>query len=111
MPPQTTASSEGAPPSEPAGSGEVLSPSPPSRPVYVKVTIRNGDDNDPGEIAEAWYKIEDGLLVLRDRDDKFITSRGLLKGEDPAVLARILLRERAPTEFQQPIRYKPLGIT
>jgi hypothetical protein len=76
-PPQTTASSERAahPDEKAAGSGEVLSPSPPSQPVYVKVTIRNGDDEDPGEIAEGWYTVENGLLELRDRDDKFITSR------------------------------------
>jgi hypothetical protein len=82
-----------------------------SRPVYVRVIIRNGDEDDPGQIAEAWYTIEDGLLVLRDADDKHITSRALLKGEDPAPLARILLREaEAPKEFQAPIRYRKLGL-
>jgi hypothetical protein len=34
------------------------------------VTIRNGDDNgDPGAIAEGYYTIKDGVVVLRDRDD------------------------------------------
>ena len=109
VPPQI--SSEALPSEEKtAGTGGVVSPSPPSQPVYVRVTVRHGDEHDPGQIAEAWYTIEEGLLVLRDRDDKHITSRGLLKGEDPAVLARILLRERAPNDFQQPIRYKTLGI-
>jgi hypothetical protein len=108
VPPQI--SSEGAPPSEKtAGSGEVSSPSSPSQPVYVKVTIRNGDDDDPGEIAEAFFTVENGLLQLRDRDDKFITSRMLLKDENPATLAKILLRERAPNEFQGKIIYPKLG--
>jgi hypothetical protein len=110
--PQIQTSEEGntsRPSDEPAGTGGVSSPSPPSRPTYVKVTVRNGDDEDPGEIAEGWYVIEDGLLVLRDRDDKFITSRALLKDENPATLAKILLRERAPNDFQGKIIYPKLG--
>jgi hypothetical protein len=82
-----------------------------SRPVYVRVTIRNGGDDDPGVIAEAYYTIEDGLLVLRDADDKHITSRALLKGEDPAVLAKSLLREaEQPKDFNRPIHYPKLGL-
>jgi hypothetical protein len=113
-PPQTKASTAEGPalPSaeKPAGSGGVLSPSPPSQPVYVKVTVRNGDEDDPGQIAEAWYTIEDGLLVLRDSNDKHLTSRALLNGENPATLAKILLREReGQNDFQQPIHYPKLG--
>jgi hypothetical protein len=112
VPPQS-ASSEGTdhPSEETTRSGEVRSPSSPSEPAYVRVTIRNGDkDGDPGQIAEAFYTIEDGLLVLRDSNDKHITSRALLKGEDPAVLAKILLREReGQNDFQQPIHYPKLG--
>ena len=48
--------------------------------------------------------------MLRDRDDKHITSRGLLKGEDPAAFAKILLRERAPNDFQEQINYPKLGL-
>jgi hypothetical protein len=70
---ETSASEEGnsSPPSEePAGSG-VANLSAPSQPTYVRITIRNGnDDGDPGAIAEAWFTIEDGLVVLRDSDDK-----------------------------------------
>jgi hypothetical protein len=108
--PQTTASSEGpALPSEkPAGSGVSPSPSQPT-PTHVQVTVSNGSEEDPGQIAEGWYVIEDGLLVLRDRDDRLITSRALLKGENPATLAKILLRERAPNEFQGKIIYPKLG--
>jgi hypothetical protein len=76
----------------------------------VQVTVSNGTESDPGVIAEGFFTVEDGLLELRDRDDKFITSRALLKDENPATLAKILLRERAPNDFQMPIRYKPLGI-
>jgi hypothetical protein len=109
-----TASEEGnsSPPSEePAGSG-VANLSAPSQPTYVRVIIRNGnDDGDPGAIAEAWFTVEDGAVVLRDADDKHITSRALLKGEDPAVLARSLLREvEKPKDFNRPIHYPKLGL-
>jgi hypothetical protein len=77
----------------------------------VRIIIRNGEAGDPGQIVEAYYTIEEGLLVLRDSNDKHITSRALLKGEDPAPLARILLREaEEPKEFQRPLSYPPLGL-
>ena len=107
-----TASSEEGPshPSteEPAASGPLSC----SRPTYVRVVVSNGnDDGDPGAIAEAYYTIEDGLLVLRDSDNRVITSRGMLKGDDPAVLARSLLREaEQPKDFNRPIHYPKLGL-
>jgi hypothetical protein len=98
---------------EPAGSGVAIlsAPSQPT-PVYVRVVVSNGgEDGDPGAIAEAWYTIEDGLLVLRDADDKHITSRALLKDDDPALLARSLLREaEKPKAFNDPIHYPKLGL-
>ena len=77
----------------------------------MRVTSRNGDDDgDPGAIAEAYYTIEDGVVVLRDRDDKHLTSRALLN-ENPAAVARALLREaEEPKDFQGPIRYPKLGL-
>jgi hypothetical protein len=109
--PQITASSKGtlSPPDEvePAAGGHLSC----SQPVYVRITISNGGEDDPGAIVEAWCVIEAGLLVLRDADDKHIASRMLLKDEDPAVLAKSLLREReASTDFQAPIRYPKLGL-
>jgi hypothetical protein len=82
------------------------------RPTYVRVVVCNGnDDGDPGAIAEAYFTIEDGLVVLRDADDKHLTSRALLKGEDPAVLAKSLLREaEEPKSFNRPIHYPKLGL-
>ena len=105
-----TASSEG--PSHPSTEEPAASGPSCSRPTYVRVIIRNGnDDGDPGAIAEAWFTIEDGAVVLRDADDKHITSRALLRGEDPAVLARSLLREaEQPKEFNRPIHYPKLGL-
>ena len=99
------------PAEEPARGGEVLSPFPPPEPTYVRVIISNGGEDDPGQIAEAYYTIEDGLLMLRDADDRHITSRALLKDEDPAAVARSLLREaEEPKDFARPIRYPKLGL-
>jgi hypothetical protein len=110
-----TASSKGIadPPDEvePARGGEVLSPSPPSEPTYVRITIRNGGDDDPGVIAEGYYTVEDGAVILRDPNDKHLTSRALLPNEDPAAVARSLLREaEEPKDFQGPIHYPKLGL-
>jgi hypothetical protein len=109
---ETSASSEGIvsrPSEEPGRDGPSYTR---SDPTYVRVTIRNGDDDgDPGAIAEAYYTIEDGLVVLRDADDKHITSRALLKGQDPLAVARALLREaEEPKDFSRPIRYPKLGL-
>jgi hypothetical protein len=101
--------SASGPSEEPVGSGEV-SPTSPSQPTYVRAIVRNGTDDDPGQIIEARFVVEDGAVILRDTDDKFITSRMLLKDENPATLAKILLREHKPNEFQQPIKYKTLGL-
>jgi hypothetical protein len=109
---ETSASSEG--PSHPSTEVEPAASGPPipcSQPTYVRVTIRNGNDDDPGVIAEAYYTIEDGLLVLRDADDKHITSRALLKDENPLAVARALLREaEEPKDFHRPISYPKLGL-
>ena len=108
---ETSASSE-----EPSRPSEVESaasePPTPSEPTYVRITISNGtDDGDPGAIAEAYYTIEDGAVVLRDRDGKHMTSRALLKGQDPGAVARALLREaEEPKSFNHPIRYPKLGL-
>jgi hypothetical protein len=85
-------------------------PLPCSEPVYIRTIVRNGNDEDPGQIIEARYTVEDGAVILRDTDGKFITSRALLNGENPEVLARVLLRERKPNEFQEPIHYPKLGL-
>jgi hypothetical protein len=68
--------------------------------VYVRVIIRHGDDDgDPGEIAEGYYSVEGGALVLTDCDGGHLTNKALL-GEDPATLARRLLREaREPSNL------------
>jgi hypothetical protein len=114
-PPETnTASSEegitSRPSDEPARGGEV-SPSPPTEPAYIFVTTRAATDDDPGAIAEALWSVEDGCVVVTTLEGRHITGRALLKDEDPAAVARALLREsEAPKDFQGPIHYPKLGL-
>jgi hypothetical protein len=97
-------------PAEEPAAGRPLIPDQPT-PTYVRVTVSNGGADDPGAISEAWFTIEDGAVVLRDADDKHITSRALLPGQDPAAVARALLREaEEPKDFNRPIHYPKLGL-
>jgi hypothetical protein len=95
---------------EPAASGLITHSQP--TPSYVRIVISNGDESgDPGAIVEGWFTIEAGTLVLRDADDKYINSRALLKDDDPAVLARSLLREaNGSSDFNRKIVYPGMGL-
>ena len=108
---QTAASPSGPdhPDEEPAASGPPISC---SRPTYIFTTTRQATNDDPGAIAEAlWSVDEDGCVVLTNLEGRHIGGRALLKDEDPAAVARALLREaEAPKDFQAPIRYPKLGL-
>jgi hypothetical protein len=114
--PQVQSSSKGIadPPDEvePAGSGGVSSPSPSSQPTYVQVTTRAAtDDGDPGTIAEGLWSVNDGCVVVTTLEGRHIKSGTVLKGIDPAQMARVLLREaEEPKDFQRPISYPKLGL-
>jgi hypothetical protein len=55
--------------------------------------------------------VDDGGVVLTDLERRHLTSRALLKGEDPRVLAKSLLREREKlTDFNRPIHYPKMGL-
>jgi len=108
---QTTAVSEegsvASPSEEPARSGPLSS----SAPTYVSVTISNGDDGGPGRIAEALWSVDDGCVVLTDLDGRHLSGRALLKGQDPAAVARALLREmEKPKDFHRPLVYPKMGL-
>ena len=111
---QTASSEEGiiAHPDEvePAG-GDVVNLSPPSQPAYIFTTTRQATNDDPGAIAEAlWSVDEDGCVVLTNLEGRYIGGRALLKDEDPAAVARALLREaEEPKDFQRPIHYPKMG--
>jgi hypothetical protein len=68
--------------------------------------VRNGKDGDRGEIADGFYKVEGGELVLTDVLQRHIASRALRERQKPADLARQLLRERATeSDFWRRIEY------
>ena len=50
-------------------------------------------------------------MVLTNLEGRHITGRALLKDEDPAAVARALLREvEGPKDFNRPLRYPKLGL-
>jgi hypothetical protein len=110
--PQVQSSSEGIadPPDEvePAGGGPLI---PCSQPTYVQVTTRAATDGDPGQIAEALWSVDEGCVVLTNLEGKHITSRTLFPGQDPAAVARTLLREsNGSSDFNRPLAYPKLGL-
>jgi hypothetical protein len=88
-------------------------PRPPVVESYVWVQTRPcRDDDDPGEILEGWFSVDEGTVTITDREGKYITSRAMIAGEDPAALARLLLREKGPESesFNRRLDYPKLGI-
>ena len=75
-------------------------------------TIRPAsDDGDPGAILEGWYSIDEGQLVLTDRERRYLTSRAMIAGEDPKALAKALLCEKQPSDFNtRRLDYPNLGL-
>jgi hypothetical protein len=88
----------------------------PAEPVvatYVQVQTRAcRDDDDPGEISEAWFSVTDGQLTLTTEDGKYIGSCTLPKDADARVVAKRLLREKTPESesFSRRIDYPDMGL-
>jgi hypothetical protein len=88
-------------------------PRPPIIESYVQVQVRQcQDDDDPGEIAEGWFSIDDGVLTVTDTNGKYVGSRAMLEGEDARVVAKQLLRgKKAPEEeFNRRLSYPNMGL-
>jgi hypothetical protein len=86
---------------------------PPPVEFYVYVTIRNPDDDgsDVGQIQEGYFSVEAGEVVVTDHVHKHIGSRRLGRDEDPAKLARELLRKKQPSDFNtRRIDYPDMGL-
>jgi hypothetical protein len=104
-------------PENPAVSEAVQSSSTvvPSQPeTYVRVETRHASDDgsDPGAIEEGYFSVDDGVLILRDRERNHIIARRVLRGgQDPARLARDLLRETAVgSDFNRRIQYPKMSL-
>jgi hypothetical protein len=89
-------------------------PQPPVIETYVCVQVRQcRDDDDAGEICEAWFSVTDGQLTLTSASGKYITSRAITAGEDPKAVAKRLLREKKVPEggdFNRMLHYPNAGL-
>ena len=80
--------------------------------TYVQVQVRQcQDDDDPGQIAEGWFSVDDGQVIVTNSTGKFVGSCVLLKGENARLVAKRLLREKAPEgeSFNRPLDYPMRG--
>jgi hypothetical protein len=79
----------------------------------VTIQIRAPKGNFPGEVAEGWYCIVDGCLVMTDAAGKPIDSEKhyLKAGEDARIKACRLVRQRrngsGPRGFSDKLAYPP----
>jgi hypothetical protein len=78
--------------------------------VWVQTRPCRDDGNDPGEILEGWFSVDDGTVTVTDREGRYITSRAMIAGEAPAAVARLLLCEKGPEDFNRRLDYPRLGI-
>jgi hypothetical protein len=84
--------------------------------TYFWTNVRNPRRNDPddaGEIAEGYFIVENGWVRLTDAEGCF--ERGgaerKLNGEDPAKVARALLKLRpGKSDFYRPLKLSDRGI-
>jgi hypothetical protein len=65
---------------------------------------------NPGEIVEAWFFVENGKVVLTDGTHQQLASQRLREGQDPADVARQLLRDKAVgPDFNRALEYPNLN--
>jgi hypothetical protein len=77
----------------------------------VRAQIRgpDPDKNDPGEIAEGWYRIEgSNLLRVEDKQPRSLGTATLQPGDNAEAAARKILRESRHGSFYDPIRCLPV---
>jgi hypothetical protein len=89
----------------------------PTPPVQeVAVSVRPSSDNDPGEIAVAYFIVQDGCVVLADAAGtplKDAKPEVLADGVNPKSVAARLTRARwgeTRGGFNRKLVYEPLGL-
>jgi hypothetical protein len=84
---------------------------PPIIETYIAVQVGRCLDDDPGQIAEGWFSIDNGTVTVTNVTGKYVGSHTLLKGEDARVVAKRLLREKTPEgeEFNRRLDYPLRG--
>jgi hypothetical protein len=89
-------------------------PQPPVIESYVCVqTRRCVDDEDPGEICEGYFSVDDfSRVTVTNKSGGYVGSRTMLKGEDARVVAKQLLREKSPEAegFNRRLSYPSAGL-
>jgi hypothetical protein len=68
----------------------------PERWEYICVTVRDPSEGDPGAIEEPQYAVAGDEVLIADLDGRTMGVRRLGPDDDPATIARRLLRDRAP---------------
>ena len=77
----------------------------------VTIQIRGPRGQFPGEVAEGWYCVVDGYLVMTDQSGKPVGEKHTLApGQDARLLACRLVRGRrtGPRGFSDRLVYPPL---
>jgi len=68
--------------------------------------LRPSSDTDQGVIAEGFYRVTGGELIVDDAKQEPIASITLCAGDDPVRIARLLLLENGDDDgFGTPISY------
>jgi hypothetical protein len=77
--------------------------------TYIAVQVGRCQEDDPGQIAEGWFSVDNGQVIVTNSTGKFVGSQTLLKGEDAKAVAKRLLREKTPEEFNRRLDYPLRG--
>ena len=79
--------------------------------TYVWVQVRQPkNQDDPGEIAEGWFSVEDGALVLVDGSHRHLARRQLKRGEVPLMLRGDCCVRWLRRHFYRRRQYPSLGL-
>ena len=80
-------------------------------PKLVMIETEAATETTPGAIAEGYYDLIDGKVVVTDLQGRPIGNEEAKPGDDPTLIAkRILRRGRAHRDFFRPINYPPLSL-
>jgi hypothetical protein len=94
---------------------EAIPEEPPAPIIETYVQVQVGqcqDDDDPGEIAEGWFSVANGQVIVTNSTGKYVGSTVLRKGEDARVVAKKVLRKKAPEgeSFNRRLSYPNAGL-
>jgi hypothetical protein len=82
-----------------------MMPPPPVEWHRFTTVTRNPKNSDPGQIIEALYSVQGGLVAVKDLKNEPIGTAEIHRGDDVLAAARKLVREKRPSGFFDPIPY------